>query len=194
MTGGQNMRPTEILSSEHKVIKKMLKITSEVCERISSNEKVDPEHLKDIVVFFKGFADACHHGKEEEILFKELTDSGFPKEGGPVGAMLAEHIMGRKLIAEMASAAEDYGSGTESAGVRFLQNAEQYVGLLSDHIYKEDNILFAMADQRLTSEQQDKILQRFKSFEHDDMGVGTHEEFLKLVARLEQEYLKQKTT
>ncbi|MBD3216708.1 MAG: hemerythrin [candidate division Zixibacteria bacterium] len=182
------MRPTDILTNEHKVIKKMLDITSAVCVKLSADEEVKGEHLKEIVSFFKVFADSCHHGKEEKILFKELEQSGFPREGGPIGAMLAEHVMGRKLVAEMAAAADEYDKNKDSAAVRFAQNAGEYINLLRDHIYKEDNILFAMANQKLSKEQHDKLMEKFRNFEHDDMGAGTHEDFLKLVEKLEEEY------
>ena len=73
----------------------MLKILDKVCARLESKEKVDPEHLEPIVEFFRVFADKCHHGKEEDLLFPEMEKAGVPKEMGPIGVMLAEHQQGR---------------------------------------------------------------------------------------------------
>jgi hemerythrin-like domain-containing protein len=183
------MKPTEILSNEHKVIKRMLEITSAVCKKLSAGEKVEPEHLRQIVGFFRGFADSCHHAKEEGILFRELEIAGIPNKGGPIGAMVAEHEMGRGFIREMSAAADHYGNGDPSARKAFFQNAQQYVNLLLQHIHKEDNILFILADKHLDNKTQNDILEKFRTFEHDDMGHGTHEEYLQLVNDLEGFYL-----
>lgn len=183
------MKPTEILMNEHKVIKRMLEITSAVCKKLSANEKVEPEHLRQIVDFFKGFADSCHHAKEEGILFKELENAGIPNRGGPIGAMVAEHELGRGFIREMSDAADHYGNGDESAGKAFFQSAQKYVNLLLQHIHKEDNILFIMADKSLDNKAMEDILEKFRAFEHDDMGHGTHDEYLRLVSDLEEVYL-----
>jgi hemerythrin-like domain-containing protein len=183
------MRPTEILMSEHEIIKKMLEITSAVCKKLSAGEKVEPGHLKQIVEFFRGFADSCHHAKEEGILFRKLEDAGIPNQGGPIGVMLAEHEMGRAFIREMSAAADHYGNGDDSAGTAFFQNAQKYVNLLLQHIHKEDNLLFVMADKRLDNKAQEEILEKFRNFEHDEMGHGTHEEYLQVVKKLEDVYL-----
>ncbi len=36
------------------------------------------------------FADRCHHGKEENLLFKTMVDRGFPREAGAIAVMLLE--------------------------------------------------------------------------------------------------------
>lgn len=184
------MKATEILKSEHRVIEKMLEITSAVCKKLSAGEEVESEHLRQIVNFFRGFADSCHHAKEEGILFKELEAAGIPNRGGPIGAMIAEHEMGRDLIRKMASAADDYGNGDDSAGKTFFQNAQQYINLLLQHIHKEDNILFVIADKHLDNEAQNNILEKFRNFEHEEMGNHTHEEFIQSVNALEKIYLQ----
>ncbi|MGD0266766.1 MAG: hemerythrin domain-containing protein, partial [Candidatus Methylomirabilota bacterium] len=39
----------------------------------------------------------CHHGKEENLLFKTMVDRGFPRQGGPIAVMLHEHETGRSF-------------------------------------------------------------------------------------------------
>ena len=93
-----------------------------------------------IIYFLKIFADKCHHGKEENYLFKELVNKGIPNEGGPVGVMLQEHAQGRDYIAQMSKSVDDQNiSGFNNAAV-------QYRDLLRRHIDKENNVLFMMAD------------------------------------------------
>lgn len=64
------MTATEILTNEHNAIKKMLGIAEEVCKRLESGIKIDTDHLEQIVDFIMGFADKCHHAKEENLFFR----------------------------------------------------------------------------------------------------------------------------
>lgn len=75
---GEMMRPTEELVTEHNAIKRMLDILERVSRRLEIGETVDAEHLERIVDFIRGFADRCHHGKEEDLLFPEMEEAGIP--------------------------------------------------------------------------------------------------------------------
>jgi len=68
------MTPTEQLKEEHEAIKLMLRILDKVCDKLESGEEVNPEHLDQILEFIKVFADKCHHGKEEDLLFQQLLN------------------------------------------------------------------------------------------------------------------------
>jgi len=182
------MKPTDILKSEHEHIQQMLRVIEAVCLKLESEEKVEPDHLGRIVEFIKGFADACHHAKEEDLLFKAMESAGFPREAGPIAVMLNEHEQGRTYVKEMSRAADAYRQGDRQSGVRFAQNARGYVRLLSQHILKENNVLFPMADQHLTEQQQEKLLADFKTVEHDRLGEGTHEKFLGMLQELKKIY------
>ncbi len=67
------MRPTEELKREHEAIKLMLRILEKVSEKLESGEDVNTDHLDKILEFIQVFADKCHHGKEEDFLFKEMA-------------------------------------------------------------------------------------------------------------------------
>jgi hemerythrin-like domain-containing protein len=109
------MRPTEQLKQEHQAIKLMLKILEEVCRRLESGTDANPEHLEKMVDFIRVFADRCHHGKEEVLLFPAMEQAGVPKEGGPIGVMLREHQMGRDYVQGMSDAADGYKRGDAGA-------------------------------------------------------------------------------
>ncbi|MEM3061405.1 MAG: hemerythrin domain-containing protein, partial [Candidatus Bathyarchaeia archaeon] len=79
-----------------------------VCEKLDSGERVEPGHLEQVLEFIKFFADKCHHGKEEDLLFPAMEEAGIPKGGGPIGMMLTEHAMGRGYVKAMSKAAEEY--------------------------------------------------------------------------------------
>jgi len=186
------MRPTEILKHEHEVIGQMLKVTEVISRLLISGQKVDPEHLEQVIHFFKGFADRCHHGKEENLLFKAMIKAGLSSEGGPIRFMLSEHEMGREYIRMMAKGAEEYKKAQGNAsGLDFVTGAQHYVSLLAQHIRKEDTILFVLADKILSEKQQIELKQDFEKMEHDEMGVGTHEHYLKILDDLKARYLKE---
>ena len=183
------MKPTDILKSEHDAIQTMLKVTEAVCDKLEAQEKVNPDHLKQIVEFIRVFADQCHHGKEEDLLFKALEEAGVPKEGGPIGAMLTEHDMGRRYVKKMSEASTAFGKGNTKAAKQFIDNARNYVILLSQHIYKENNVLFPLADRHLPEEKHKALIKEFEVTEREKIGAGRHEELHKLLDELKGVYL-----
>lgn len=182
------MKATELLKEEHKGIKLMLDILEEICKRLQAGEKINPEHLEQIVEFFRMFADKCHHAKEEDLLFPEMEKAGIPRDGGPIGCMLSEHVEGRGFVKAMSDAIAKYKNGEEATN-QIVENAQGYIGLLRQHIDKEDNILYFMADEHLSEEAQKKLLKDFEKVETERIGVGVHEKFHKLLHQLKGEYL-----
>jgi hemerythrin-like domain-containing protein len=139
------MRATKLLMEEHEIILRAL----DVLEAHAHRGKQPPPALLE---FFKEFADAHHHGKEEEILFPALEEAGFPHDAGPVGVMLHEHKQGRQLTAALRDPAQ------------FADAALAYSAMLRAHIEKENQILFPMADRAV--EDQRRVDQAFDDFEH----------------------------
>lgn len=163
-------KATQDLRKEHDAILHVLKILDVM---MSAEDKEDTEMLqyyKEIVYFLKTFADKCHHGKEENHLFKELTVNGILNEGGPVGVMLQEHRLGRDYIASMDKALESGELG------KFKAAAKGYSDLLRNHIEKENSVLFVMADRVLSDEKQDQLFEHFEEHEETVIGHGVHEE------------------
>jgi hemerythrin-like domain-containing protein len=185
------MKPTEDLKKEHEAIKLMLRILEKVSERLEAGEKVSAEHLDRILEFIRVFADKCHHGKEEGLLFQAMEKAGIPGERGPIGVMLYEHGEGRNFVKGMSDAVERYKKGEKKAGREVAKNARNYASLLSQHIEKEDNVLYPMADGRLSAAAQEELEKGFEKIEKEVIGPGRHEEFHELLHRLEDEYLKE---
>jgi hemerythrin-like domain-containing protein len=175
---------TAILRHEHEAILRMLDVTEEVAHRLRQNERVAPETLGELNEFFQLFADRCHHAKEEELLFPLLERKGVPRTGGPIGVMLAEHEEGRARIREMVESADAYGRGENAADRRWAEAARQYSDLLSQHILKENNVLFGMAERVLSSTDQTKLAEDFERLETEKMGVGTHDRLHRVMDRL----------
>jgi len=175
-------KPTEILSDEHRVIERVL----EALQRLTAlpvNQFL-PQWRK-AMEFFRGFADQCHHFKEEKVLFPALEEHGIPREGGPIGMMLTEHEEGRGHVRSMIDAVEQVAKGNGAASTTLLDHARAYVTLLREHIQKEDDILFRMADEVIPEDEQRRILKDFENHEAEEMGAGAHEKYLGIARELE---------
>ncbi len=183
------MTPTELLKQEHRSIEEMLKVMEAVCKKLESGEQVSLDDLNNIVEFIKVFADTCHHGKEEDLLFTAMIDAGIPKEGGPVAVMLMEHDMGRNFVKGLSQATEDYGKGNTESSAQIIENARNYASLLSNHIFKEDNILYPMADTHLSDEKQNELLKEFDVVQNEKIGADKHTELLDTLNELKEKYL-----
>jgi hemerythrin-like domain-containing protein len=138
-------------------------------------------------VNFVPFADRCHHGKEEDILFPRMEARGVPRDGGPIGVMLFEHDEGRAFVGAIADAIDVYERDGQAAARVIAENARGYVDLLRQHIMKEDNVLFPMADRVLSPADQAELERRFEQIETERMGPGVHERYHQLLDNLERE-------
>jgi hemerythrin-like domain-containing protein len=178
------MHATEILRNEHRVIEQVLACLEKIAGRCPSEGTLDAASASQALDFFRNFADRCHHGKEEERLFPLLEQRGFSREHGPTGVMRLEHNQGRQLLRGMAAAIAAAEAEAATAGERFAAHARRYVELLRAHIRKEDERLFPMADQVLSARDQESLQEAFGVMEHEEMGDGTHENYLHLADEL----------
>ncbi len=178
----------EQLKKEHAAIERMLVVLETVCRKLQAAEPVDPAHLARIVEFFRGFADECHHGKEEAVLFPALEKVGIPREGGPVGVMLGEHEQMRGYLRGVAQAVERLLAGEVGAGNEIVRHAGNYASMLRLHIDKENSVLFRMAEMRLGPDKEQQLAEQFEIIESEKIGPGKHEELHALLDRLEGLY------
>jgi len=167
----------------------MLRVLQAVAGRFERGDPVSSEHLQGILEFLSVFVDRCHHGKEEEFLFPALEAAGVPRDGGPIGVMLNEHEQGRKLVARLKEAAVRCTPGDRAAAPGAPPILHEYVALLTQHIAKENTVLFPMADARLDPHQDKALFEAFEKLERERIGAGKHEEFHALLERLRNEFL-----
>ncbi len=170
-------RATDVLKGEHRVIEQVLDCLESIAERARAQGSLDRESAADALRFVRDFADACHHGREEQHLFPAMIQKGVPGEVGPVGVMLTEHEAGRAAARRM----EELISG-EGDVEAFAHEATTFVGLLREHILKEDNILFPMANSVLSEEEQVALMDEFQRVESKEHGA--REQLLALADRL----------
>lgn len=181
------MEATDVLSAEHQVILRVITALEKMTDQLEQGRPVRPAFFLEAAAFIKGFADGCHHRKEEGVLFTAMAEHGLPVQDGPIGVMLAEHEQGREFTRGMRRAAEQLEAQTPGAPRDLARNARGYITLLRQHIMKEDNILFPMANQVIPVEAHGSVLAAFDKVEHEETGEGVHEKFLALAEKLEAE-------
>jgi len=176
------MKTTTQLSHEHRAILRGLEILEAVSTRWKKDPLVPDNDCRNVLEFFRTFADRCHHAKEEKVLFPKLSELGIPIEGGPLGVMLHEHDDLRLLLRGMQQALEATHPGD------FALYADRYIRLLRDHIAKEDNVLFVQAENVLTTNDDEALLDGFDEIERE-MGEETHERYHRMLDGLSARYL-----
>ncbi|MRR38633.1 hypothetical protein EG829_29090 [bacterium] len=134
--------PVTDLMNDHRLIEKVMTALE---QRLSETGAFPAEFVEQALDFLVEYADHFHHHKEEESLFPAMAKRGVPVEGGPIGIMLHEHTLGRKLLAGIRENLTSARAGDEQACASISTHAAQYIGLLRNQIWKEDNVLFMMA-------------------------------------------------
>lgn len=138
---------TARLREEHRLILDVARVLERLVERSEADGETDFDAFADCVKFVRLFADACHHGKEEDLLFPALEARGLPRDAGPIAVMLEEHRMGRECARRMDGALGSARAGDATALRQLRSAALDYVTLIRGHILKEDDVLFEMADR-----------------------------------------------
>jgi len=169
------MQFAEQLDHDHRAIEEVVALLGEALARAGAEEAFAFGAWA--LGFFRRFADACHHGKEEQALFPLLEARGIPRAGGPIGMMLLEHAEGRHLLAELehALAARDRQ--------RFVASAGAYCGLLRAHISKERQVLFPLGERRLDAADDRALVARFAEIEAAAGGEALHQRLHAELAR-----------
>lgn len=148
-------KPTTVLSEEHKNILSVIDSVFKKCDKIESGDEIDKDFFARAVNFIKNYADKFHHSKEEDILFVELNKDGVLDHCNPIEQMLYEHNLGRDFVKGLSEAV------LKTDREEIIKNARGYGELLREHIFKEDNILYPMADTALNEETQRLISEKF---------------------------------
>ncbi|NLD05912.1 MAG: hemerythrin [Synergistaceae bacterium] len=183
------MKATEALKHEHDAVKLMMRIMETIAGRIKSGQKVPRQDLDNMTDFLKVFVDRCHHGKEEKILFPVLEEAGISKTGGPMCDLLAEHEQGREYTRNISRALINFEATDNSRAMELSGNMKAYIELLNEHILKENDVLFPMADKVLTEEVQGLLYDQFEELEEEVIGIGKHEELHKMLEKMSDTYL-----
>ena len=152
-------KPTKILSDEHQNILKIINTLTKECTNLKSGKQLDKDFFTTAIDFIRNYADKFHHAKEEDILFVEMCKDEAKIHCNPTQQMLYEHDLGRDFIKKLGRWVEEDNNGV------IIENARGYAHLLQEHIFKEENILYPMADEALKQKVKNEILEKFKQVE-----------------------------
>lgn len=183
------MYATKDLRDEHEGIKIAIAVLDRLASDIKTGNIEIIDDTEQLVDFLKTFADRCHHGKEEDLLFPAMEKAGIPREGGPIGVMLSEHKQGREYISIMNDSLPAIRRGDVDAILMFADAAHGYASLLNNHIQKENDVLFVMAEKILPSAEHQRLAEGFECIEQERIGPGIHERYHAMLNRLEAKYL-----
>ena len=182
------MEATQELVAEHNAVLLALQILEKIGAALAVQRDPTSGHLEQLLDFFKGFVDRCHHGKEEDVLFPALERCGVLRQGGPIGVMLMEHEAGRGYVKAMTDGLGRLRRGEADAAAAIRGHALAYSDLLRAHIHKENDVLFAMADRLLPPDVVREMLVRFEAIERERVGEGKHAAYHAMLHALKQAY------
>lgn len=170
------------LMIEHRLIEKGIAVLRQEAERIARGGKVDPLIIDTLVDFIRTYADRTHHGKEEDILFRDLAHKDLSEEDRRIMQELVdEHAYARKTVAALVEAKERCLSGDESAVARAAEKMAGLAGFYPDHIKKEDKVFFPASLKYFSRGEQDAMLEEMREFDRRMI----HEKYKAVVERLE---------
>ena len=172
------MTATQVMEAEHRTIETVAKALGDLALAIEKGQSADVALLKTAVEFFRVYADKLHHGKEEVLFFPMLVKRGVPPQGCPIGGLTQEHVKGRALVGALEEGITFYSQKKPGAQDGLVQTLRKIVNLYQNHIWKEDAMVFPMADKILTEADQKELSEKFAGV---DKSVG-----LEVIARLER--------
>jgi hemerythrin-like domain-containing protein len=176
---------TENLENDHVHIIRLTEVITSMVE----NRSKEIEHFELVVELIRNFADGLHHAKEENLLFPLLGEKGFSPEQGPVAVMLSEHTQGRDFVKGALEGIKEFKNGKQGELQSIYENLGNYATLLQNHISKENNILFRMADQVFSDEEQQKLLIQFAEVESNVGAEFNHANSIQKINTLADIYL-----
>jgi hemerythrin-like domain-containing protein len=177
---------TQNLEHDHVFILKLTDVMLAMVEKEIRNS----DDFDLVVSLIRKFADGVHHAKEEDLLFPLMGEKGFSAEQGPVAVMLHEHVQGRNFVKGMIEGITAFRSGNDEALQLIYENMAGYANLLQNHISKENNILFRMADQAFSDGEQQYLLSQFAQVEANADSEFNSDNSIQKINNLAVKYLQ----
>lgn len=160
------MKPIGILMIEHRLIEKFLLVIGSEIEHIEERLTTDALFLKSAVDFIRTYADAVHHGKEEDILFEQLKDKAMDAYDTAMMAELGEeHETARCVVSELVQAEAGFFNGDRTQIDVIKQKLTFLVNFYPVHIAKEDKDFFLKTQRYFTAAELDQMLEDFQTFD-----------------------------
>jgi hemerythrin-like domain-containing protein len=171
------MKPIGPLMWEHRLIEKMLDIARRETEKIRERKTVDPVFIDTAVDFIRTYADRTHHGKEEDIIFRDLAKKKMsPEHARIVEELIEEHKYGRAMVKRLVEAKNRYLEGQETLP-EIVECLTELASFYPRHIEKEDKHFFFPILDYFSAGEQERMLEEFREFDREMI----HEKYRKVV-------------
>jgi hemerythrin-like domain-containing protein len=169
---------------EHRLIERVIGLLDVWAGKVAEKERIDPTLIDTVVDFIRTYADRTHHGKEEDILFRDLAKKVLSEEDrNLMQALVDEHVYARETVAALVQARERYARGGREALPVILEKLKALAAMYPGHIEQEDKVFFPAAMEYLDRSEQDAMLQEMWEFDRRMI----HEKYRAVVERLEHE-------
>jgi len=169
------------LMIEHRLIEKMIALIKNTLAGIKSSGSVDPLFVDAVVDFIRVYADRTHHGKEEEIFFRELDKRQLSETDRRVmDELIEEHVFGRATVKALVAANTRYRNGDQAALADITDSMTTLVEFYPKHIEKEDKLFFPAARAYFTDDEDQSLLAEFEDFDRKMI----HEKYESLIKDL----------
>lgn len=151
--------PIGPLMIEHRLIEKVIALMEKAISRAENLKQIDPDLIQDFTRFIRLYADQCHHGKEEEILFEELKKKNISRGHKIIMSQLIEdHKWGRKTTGELVAANEKYRKGDGNVLLEIITKMKALIEFYPRHIQKEDRQFFIPVMEYFSREEKNDML------------------------------------
>ena len=160
------MMPIGPLMIEHRLIERMIALLKKESARIRSTAQVNVKFVISALDFIRTYADHCHHGKEENILFRDLKKRALLSQHARVLKELEEeHVKGRQVVRDIIAAQERYLQGDKTAIDELARLMDVLVEFYPKHIEKEDKHFFIPCMAYFTKQEQEDMLAECREFD-----------------------------
>jgi len=177
------MKPIGPLMIEHRLIERMVSLLSQALETMKKTNQVNAAFISMGVEFFRTYADRTHHGKEEEIFFRDLSMKEMSSEDkSMMERLIQEHIWARQAVTKLAAAHGRYVSGDRDALKAMIYELEKIVTFYPIHIEKEDKEFFLPVMRYFSKQEQQAMLDEFWKFDQSMI----HEKYRTMVEEEEK--------
>lgn len=179
------MKPRGPLMIEHRLIEKMFYLAEKEVDMMMRNSEVDPVFIDTMVDFVRTYADRTHHGKEEDILFRDLEKKEMNDEDTVMMQELVdEHVYARNVTGDLVNAKDRYLDGDQEALPVIIEKLNTLIKFYPEHIRKEDKVFFPNTETYFSKDELDSMLDEFWEFDKNMI----HEKYQKLIDTLSSRY------
>jgi hemerythrin-like domain-containing protein len=181
------MLPIGPLMIEHRLIERLIVLIEKEGSKIKNDNLTDIDFIDDCIDFIRTYADRCHHGKEEDILFRDLKNKKLSsKHARILNELIDEHKHAGNITSKLINARNKYFSDTSNTtnqiySFEIYEYLKDLIDFYPEHIKKEDKEFFLPCMDYFSDKEKEKMLEEFRDFDRKLI----HEKYKKLLEKYE---------